>query len=363
MKVRGRVPRARAGDSVSRDAPEVRADGRADKGERASGLMPDAVAAKPGQQRRLSVPETLDGNRADKALAEMLGVARTRLAPWFAAGLVTAAGRPLKPADRLATGTILDVPATDPEGMTGHPLVAEERPLSVLYEDRFLLVVDKPAGLVVHPAAGHWQGTLVHALLGRDTPLAHGPASYGRDARPGIVHRLDKDTSGLLVVAKTDEARAGLESLFREHRIERTYRAIVRGEPPAQRGRIEAPLGRDARNRLRRTVLAGGRQAVTHFEVLERHARGAVLTLRLETGRTHQIRVHLLHLGIPVVGDPLYGTPEDRRRQVGQLLHSWRLRMRHPVTGRELCLEAPLPERMVLAEERLRRGEDPLGAP
>lgn len=321
----------------------------------------------PGQsagpaRRVLPVPDEWGGQRVDRALAGMLGISRTRLAGWFGDGLVTVRGRALKAGDRLVAGDCLEVPGDAPAPPEKHPLVGESRSLAVLYEDAHLLVVDKPAGLVVHPAAGHWEGTLVHALLGRETPLAPATDSPAASSRPGIVHRLDKDTSGLLVVAKTDEARIALEALFREHRIERTYQAIVRGAPPALRGRIEAPLGRDPQNRLRRAVVAGGRAAVTHFEVLEGHARGALLAVRLETGRTHQIRVHLSDLGIPVAGDPVYGTPADRKRGTGQLLHSWRLEMEHPITGRVLSLEAPLPDRMREALWRLRRGEDPVGS-
>lgn len=343
----------------------------------------------------------LSGERADRALAALLGLSRSRVAVWFDAGFVTLkerkenkkrkkgegegeeereAGYRLKASDRLMGGATVLFPAAghpgyDTSGTTETPQ-GEDLPLTIVYEDDDLIVVDKPAGLVVHPAAGHWQGTLVNALLGRSVHLARslaegevepeGPRAAGSepplevDVRPGIVHRLDKDTSGLLVVAKSPTARTALERLFREHRIERTYVAIVHGDPPADRGRIEAPLARDARNRLKYTVRSNGRAAVTHFEVLERYPKGAVLSLRLETGRTHQIRVHLAHLGIPVAGDPLYGFAVDRAKSSGQLLHSWRLRLRHPVSGRELSLEAPWPERLVLARERLRRGEDPL---
>jgi len=299
------------------------------------------------------------GERADRALARVLAVPRSRLTGWFAAGLVRSEGRPVRPGDRVRPGAQLEIPAEAPATVPSAPLAAREPPptLRVVYEDAALMVVDKPAGLVVHPAAGHWEDTLVNALVGRPEFAARAAAG---ELRPGIVHRLDKDTSGLLVVAKTPAAHSALEAAFRAHRVERTYAAVVRGVPPAERGRVEAPLGRDPKDRLRFTVRADGRAAVTHFRVLERHAHGAVLALRLETGRTHQIRVHLAHIGIPVAGDPLYGTPEDRRCGTGQLLHSWQLALRHPLDGRELRFEAPWPARMQSAVERLRAGEPPL---
>lgn len=299
------------------------------------------------------------GERADRALARILGVPRSRLTGWFAAGLVRSGGRPLRPADRVRPGAQLEIPADEPATATPHLVAVREPPpaLRVVYEDAALLIVDKPAGLVVHPAAGHWDDTLVHALAARPEFAASVAAG---ELRPGIVHRLDKDTSGLMVVAKTPSAHAALEAAFRAHQVERTYAAVVRGVPPAERGRVEAPLGRDPRDRLRFTVRADGRVAITHFRVLERHMHGAVLALRLETGRTHQIRVHLAHIGIPVAGDPLYGTPEDRRCGKGQLLHSWRLRLAHPLDGTVLRFEAPWPERMERAVERLRAGEEPL---
>ncbi|MCL6595177.1 MAG: RluA family pseudouridine synthase [Firmicutes bacterium] len=304
----------------------------------------------------MAVPPEADGWRADRALAHALGLSRARAAALFAAGEVTRGGRPLAADARVAAGDRLAVARTPASAAVPEGAPTPERlPLRVVYEDDDLLVVDKPAGMVVHPAAGHREGTLVNALLGRGGPLASQDPQ-----RPGIVHRLDKDTSGLLVVAKEERVRRALSDLIARHEVERTYVAVVRGHLPAARGRVEAPLGRHPRDRLRQAVRGDGRPAVTHFAVLEQHARGAVVECRLETGRTHQIRVHLASLGCPVAGDPLYGTAADRRSGEGQLLHAARLAFPHPRDGRPVVCESPWPERILAARDRLRRGLDPL---
>jgi 23S rRNA pseudouridine1911/1915/1917 synthase len=220
----------------------------------------------------------------------------------------------------------------------------EDVPLRIAYEDDHLLVVDKPAGVVVHPSPGHSSGTLVHGLVG----LAGG----GEDEeRPGIVHRLDRDTSGLLVVARTDEAFARLQELVREHALERRYKAVVRGRPRSWTGRIEAPIGRDRREPTRHSLDTDTpREAVTHFEVEELLGRHALLDVRLETGRTHQIRVHLAAIGLPVVGDSVYGVPDEELRR--QFLHAWRLAFAHPVTGESVEVESPLPPELQAALAR-----------
>jgi 23S rRNA pseudouridine1911/1915/1917 synthase len=222
------------------------------------------------------------------------------------------------------------------EALPAEPaLQAEELPLRIAYEDEQLLVVDKPAGIVVHPGPGHATGTLVHGLLGS---LAGGEAPE----RPGIVHRLDRDTSGLLVVARTEESYRALRDLVRRRELERRYKALVRGSPQSRRGRIEAPIGRDRHDPTRMSLDTDTpRDAVTHFEV-ERLLDGhALLDIRLETGRTHQIRVHLAAIGLPVVGDRVYGV---RDRELGrQFLHAWRLAFPHPLTCEAVEVESPLP--------------------
>ena len=242
---------------------------------------------------------------------------------------------------RLEGGEEVELTVPEPASSA---LEHEDVPLRIAYEDKHVLVVDKPAGLVVHPSPGHASGTLVHGLVG----LAVG----GEDEeRPGIVHRLDRDTSGLLVVARTDEAFERLQELVRERALERSYKALVRGRPRSWTGRIEAPIGRDRREPTRHSLDTDTpREAVTHFEVEELLGRNALLDVRLETGRTHQIRVHLAAIGLPVVGDAVYGVPDEELKR--QFLHAWRLAFPHPVTGEPVEVESPLPPELQAALAR-----------
>ena len=250
-------------------------------------------------------------------------------------------GQPRVKSHRLEGGEQVEV--TVPE-VVAQALEREELPLELAYEDEHVLVVDKPAGIVVHPSPGHATGTLVHGLVG----LAAG----GEDEeRPGIVHRLDRDTSGLLVVARTEEAYEKLQELVRARGLERRYKALVRGKPRSWTGRIEAPIGRDRQEPTRHSLDTDTpREAVTHFEVERLLGRNALLDVRLETGRTHQIRVHLAAIGLPVVGDPVYGIPDERLKR--QFLHAWRLAFPHPVTGERVEVESALPPELQAALER-----------
>jgi 23S rRNA pseudouridine1911/1915/1917 synthase len=226
------------------------------------------------------------------------------------------------------------------------PPQREELELTVAYEDEYLLVIDKPAGLVVHPAPGHATGTLVHGLVG--------VAGGGEEARRGIVHRLDRDTSGLLVVAKTEQAYARLQALVRKQALDREYLALVRGRPRSLRGRIEAPIGRDRNDPLRRSLDTDSpRDAITHFEVAELLPHHALLRVRLETGRTHQIRVHLAAIELPVSGDPVYGVKGDLGL-TRQFLHAARLAFPHPMGAAPVECDSPLPPELAAALERAR---------
>ena len=228
------------------------------------------------------------------------------------------------------------------------PLVAEEMGLRVAWEDEHLLVVDKPAGVVVHPGTGHREGgTLVHGLLALD-------AAGGDDDRPGIVHRLDRDTSGLLVVARSDEAHARLEELIRRREVERRYLALVKGAPRSRTGRIEAPIGRDRQDRTRHSLdTPTPRDAVTLFEIAEALSGHTLLTVTLETGRTHQIRVHLEAIGLRIAGDPVYGIPGELDLE-RQFLHAASLGFAHPFTGERIEADSPLPDDLAAALERAR---------
>ncbi len=253
-------------------------------------------------------------------------------------------GAPRPKSYRLAGGEELEFELPQPAPAELEP--DEDVPLRIAYEDEHLLVVDKPAGVVVHPAAGHWTGTLAHGLV------AHAAAGGEEAGRPGIVHRLDRDTSGLLVVARSDEAHRRLQALIRKRAVEREYRALVRGRPRSRRGRIEAPIGRDRRDPTRHSLdTTTPREAVTHFELLELLPRHALLAVTLETGRTHQIRVHLAAINLPVSGDRVYGVPRDLDLE-RQFLHAARLAFDHPFTGERLDIGSPLPDDLAQALTR-----------
>ena len=243
---------------------------------------------------------------------------------------------------RLAGGETVEA---DTAVLEKEELTLEDVPFTVVYEDPHLLVVDKPAGVVVHPTNGQTRGTLVHGLLG------HGIAGGDAD-RPGIVHRLDRDTSGLLVVTRSAEAHAAVQELVRRRELEREYLALVRGQPRSRSGRIEAAIGRDRHDPMRHSLdTATPREAVTHFEVERVLGERVLLRVRLETGRTHQIRVHLEAIGLPVSGDPVYGVPGDLDLE-RQFLHAQRLAFTHPLSGQEIDVTSPLPADLVEALSR-----------
>ncbi|MFR7450745.1 MAG: RluA family pseudouridine synthase [Gemmiger sp.] len=291
------------------------------------------------------------GQRLDRWLAGQAGApSRSALQGLMEAGFVRRNGAPANKKDKLAAGDCITLTLPDPQPIEAQP---QDIPLDIVYEDDHLLVVNKPKGMVVHPAPGNPDGTLVNALLYHCRGQLSG---VGGAIRPGIVHRIDKDTSGLLVVAKDDLTHQGLSEQMAVHAIHRVYHAVVYGNIRQDTGTIEAPIGRDPRDRKRMAVTPGqGKRACTHWQVLERFGRFTLLACRLETGRTHQIRVHMAHIGHPLAGDPVYGPRSVIRELQGQCLHAKELGFRHPVTGQELRFDSPLPAYFTTFLERLRK--------
>ncbi len=290
---------------------------------------------------RLVLPPACEGLRLDQALAGLLPqFSRNRLAQWIRDRHVELDGQPALPKTRVWGGEkVVLCPLPDPAATVA---VAEAIALDVVHEDAAVLVIAKPAGLVVHPGSGNWSGTLLNALLAHSPQLATIP-------RAGIVHRLDKETSGLLVVAKTLEAQTSLVRQLQARTVKREYLALVHGRVTRD-GRIEAPIGRHPVQRTRMAVVARGRMAVTHYEVLRHFAQATLLRCRLETGRTHQIRVHLQSLGNPLVGDPVYGKKRSADALLAsfprQALHAARLEFEHPVRNETVAWQAPPPADM-----------------
>lgn len=283
---------------------------------------------------RLVIDNELTG-RIDKQLGHHFSqYSRSQLQRWIEDGHVQVNGQPVKPKYKLAAG---DVVTIEPEKPKKIDLVPENIPLDIVYEDDDVIVVNKPQGMVVHPAPGHPDHTLVNALL------YHSPLStINGEFRPGIVHRIDKDTSGLLMVAKNDMAHRSLAAQLKAKTNEREYVALVHGVIKEDQGTVDAPLGRSPKDRKKQAVVANGRHAVTHFRVLRRYRHYTLVACRLETGRTHQIRVHMKYIGHPLAGDPLYG-PRKTLSGNGQYLHARLLGFKHPQTGEQLTFTAPLP--------------------
>lgn len=304
--------------------------------------MPDFPA-------KIRVPEALSGQRLDSALAEMFpDYSRSRLKQWIQQGQILLEGKQVKPKVKVFSDQELqlDIEPVEP----GEACLPEDIPLDIVYEDESLIVINKPAGFVVHPAAGHHRGTLQNALLFYDETLAGVP-------RAGIVHRLDKDTTGLMVVARNLVSHKYLVEQIQQREVHREYQALVHGVMTGG-GTVDEPIGRHSHDRVRMTVREDGRPSVTHYRVIKRFRAHSHIHVELETGRTHQIRVHMQHLRHPVVGDPVYaGRPRipaeadaefiEQLRNFGrQALHAWRLSLIHPVSGEEISWQAELPEDM-----------------
>jgi 23S rRNA pseudouridine1911/1915/1917 synthase len=284
------------------------------------------------------------GERVDKHIAEVMtdpSVSRSQVQEWIRIGAVSVNGRPVKANTKLAIGDGISVTLPEAEPLEAQP---ENIPLDVVYEDGYVIVINKPRGMVVHPAAGHPSGTVVNALLYHCKDLS----GINGVMRPGIVHRIDKDTSGLLMIAKNDLAHASLAEQLKEHTVNRRYSALVYGVMQHDKGTVDAPIGRANHDRKLYVVTdKNSKHSITHFAVLERFDEYTLLELKLETGRTHQIRVHMKYIGFPLVGDPVYGGKSGRTLGMkGQALHAGILGFNHPRTGEYLEFTVPIPEDM-----------------
>ena len=302
--------------------------------------------------QRLTVSPEEAGVRIDKYLAEQLpDITRSYLQKLLKDGSVQMNGKPVKTSTKTAAGAVIELTIPDPEEPE---ILPEDIPLDILYEDSDVILINKPKDMVVHPAAGHYTGTLVNALMYHCKGDLSGINGV---LRPGIVHRIDKDTTGVLIVCKNDKAHNALAEQLKEHSITRKYRAIVCGNLKEDEGTVDAPLGRHPQDRKTMAIVrTGGKRAVTHYRVLERFGNYTYIECQLETGRTHQIRVHMASLGHPLLGDEVYGRVKSPFKLEGQTLHAMVLGFIHPTTGEYMEFEAPLPEYFEKLLEKLRRG-------
>lgn len=291
--------------------------------------------------------------RADQLIARSIeGLTRSAAQKLLDEGRVTANGKTLKKNARPDVGTVLTVDIPEPENVD---IVAQDIPLDVVYEDEDVIVVNKPVGLVVHPAPGHPDGTLVNALLWHCGDSLSG---INGEKRPGIVHRIDRDTSGLIIAAKNDAAHLALASQLEDHSLARVYECIVQGKLREDEGTIDAPIARHPIDRKKMAVVQSGKRAVTHYSVLARYDGYTYTQCRLETGRTHQIRVHMSHIGHPLLGDAVYGG-RAVKSLAGQCLHARQLTFIHPRTGEAMTVECPLPDWFTAVLNKLERGQKP----
>ena len=291
------------------------------------------------ERKHLTVAPEEETLRLDVLLSRRVeGLSRSAAQRLLEEGKVSLQGRPLKKNHRLRAGEALELCLPDPVPTDARP---QNIPLDIVYEDADVAVVNKPRGMVVHPAPGNPDGTLVNALLAH---CGQSLSGVGGAIRPGIVHRIDKDTSGLLIIAKNDRAHLALSAQLKDHTLSRVYEAVAIGSLKEDRGTVDAPIGRSLRDRKKMAVVSDGRRAVTHYQVLARYPGYTHLRCQLETGRTHQIRVHMAYLGHPLAGDPVYGPKNDPERLGGQCLHARELTFVHPTTGQTVHLTCPLPD-------------------
>ena len=307
----------------------------------------------------VEVPAGAAGSRADRFMVDASGLSRAMVQKLIADGLLTADGNRMRSRDPVTPGALMELEVPDPRPETEN--LPEDIPLDIVIQAAEVLIVNKPARLVVHPAPGHPTGTLVNALLALDLEDGAGLATVGGVERPGIVHRLDRDTSGLLMVARTDAGQVGLQAQLKARRIHKRYLALVQGSVVAQLGRIEAPIGRDPKHRQRMAVVPDGRPSVTGYRVRERFREWTLVECDLVTGRTHQIRVHFASIGHQIAGDQVYATGAARRGPDGlerMFLHAWKLELVSPVSGDLVRAQAPLPDELEAVLASLRSFEE-----
>ena len=300
---------------------------------------------------QMSLISKKKGERIDKFLGENLGdLSRSYIQKLLKDGLILVNGKKVKANYKLNAGDQIDVEVPDPEPLD---IAAENIPLDILYEDDYVLIVNKPKDMVVHPSAGHTSGTLVNAVMAHCGEHLSGINGV---LRPGIVHRIDKDTTGALLICKDDVVHRDLAEQLKEHSIKRRYRAVVQGNLKEDEGTVNAPVGRHPTDRKKMAINhKNGKEAITHYKVLERFGQATYIECRLETGRTHQIRVHMASLGHPLLGDTVYGSSKNPYHLQGQALHAMILGFVHPITGEYLEFEAPLPEYFSKLLEKLRK--------
>jgi 23S rRNA pseudouridine1911/1915/1917 synthase len=278
------------------------------------------------------------GQRIDKYIAEKQELSRVTVQRLMEEGDILVNGKRTKPSYLIQTGDEVTIQMPEAKETDLKP---QEIPLDIIYEDKDIIVVNKAKGMVVHPAVGNPDGTLVNAVMAHCKGNLSG---IGGELRPGIVHRLDKDTSGLLIIAKNDKAHLEMSEQIQNRQVKKTYLALVKGIVPENEATIKMPIGRSTKDRKKMAVTPKGKEAITHFKVLERFEKYTYLEVSIETGRTHQIRVHMAEIGHPVVGDMVYSNGKNEFNIEGQMLHAYRLEFKHPITEKEMCLEASLPE-------------------
>lgn len=276
--------------------------------------------------------------RIDAYLADKTDYSRVTIQRLIDEKKITVNGKNIKASYKVQLDDDIEIEEVEAKEIS---LKAQDIPVDVLYEDNDIIVINKPKGMVVHPANGNPDGTLVNAVMAICKDSLSG---IGGEIRPGIVHRLDKDTSGVIIVAKNDKAHINLSEQIKNHEVEKTYIAIVRGSIPENEATINMPIGRSTKDRKKMAVTKSGKNAVTHFKVLKRHNNYTLVEVKIETGRTHQIRVHLAEIGFPIIGDTVYSNGKNEWGVEGQCLHARSIRFKHPITNKEMFIEAPLPE-------------------